>query len=1846
MKVKQLLRVGLLAGVGLSLGLAAVGGANDCGVVALRHLAPAFGVSLEVDAWFEGFTAPERGLSLRELQALGVRAGMDLQAIRLGTGQPVPTPSIMHWASGHYVAITGRDGSRLALFEPQFGGQTWIEEDRLQALGSGCYLVHEASCSSEDERLGTLQSESVLGRGYAQCSGYGLDYEQDEDCDNTDDPGNLPLDGDSPAGPGPIACPAPVTCPDWASDRCDTGGMATWRVSEPYIKLWVKDVPLYYTMSSGQRFPFELRWVDENGHRGTNVFSVGKGWECNWRSYIRVESDGSLFWPVPSGGVRHCLPRTNLVGATNVFAPIKPSNGETMTTTGAISSSFTGSAKVAYRSGGTATYTNRFAAGNITEIANYRILDEKGDRFGRKMEFHHEVIYNDDSSPIIRLTEVIDYDGRTNTLEYYTTTNKKHLLKHVTDPYGRQITLEYDSQDRLSVIRDMYGLKSTFDYADGTDRMTKMATPYGETGFTFSATGNIWEPSKRQYIVTLPSGAKELFMYRDDCGDLSTVVPESYADVPVNLLGDVFANDNMDRYNTFVWNASQFAAISDLNNMSTNDFLAARMRHWVRYGNTISRQLLFERSGSPDRTTQGHRRWFAYAHPADYPLVVPTEMAELLAEGGERGRSMTWNDWGMLTAMEAGWYQHTSSNSVYQSITYDAEGRNVLEVWGPDRDASNNLERLHAYGYSDNRMVTYTNALDEVTTWSYDGDYKHPATVTYPSGLVLNNVYNDSGVTEGFLSARYWYDNSTPVATNRYEWANGKVSQVVSPLGLTNLYYWDDLDRLTKVEFPVDSTSIEREYNNWWSGNFPGSTSTNYEYLHLTRQKDRLGNWSYLKYDAGQRVTEVKDGLGNSLIYQYCDCGTLESIRDRAGNYTDFAYDLAGRLTTVTHPGSIQQHLSWNSAGQLTNVSDANGSAAITYNPWGLRESVTNSLGTWWKVDYDHRFRPASVVLASGAQYTNTYDLLGRLLTRTEVNSGGVEKFGYTANLPWLTGYTNQMGTNVTLLSYDALGRLTTERQGGVASGTFTAVRTNSLSYTISSGYQVTLTDGKNQSTTWQLDPQGRPVWKQGPDSENMWTNDFNANGWLTKHWTREKGLVQYTHDAVGNVTNLNYPSSTDLSLAYDADGRLTSLIDAVGTTAFTWHGNGALASENGPWDDDTVTYGLDSAGMLDSLSLLQPNASPWEQSYSYDAGWRLETLTSPAGQFDYGYDGASRLLTSLDLPNGALITNVFDDLGRLSSTSLKNSSGSLLNQHAYLRDDAHRPTKQTFTEGNYLDYGYDALSQLTSATGKETGGSNRAHEQFSYGFDTAGNLSSRVNNGLTQTFSITNVLNQLDSVSRSGTMTVAGLTTPAATSVTVNSQSATLNDDASFAKSGLSLSDGDNTFTATATDALGRNASDSVTVNLPATVAFDYDDNGNLTDAGSLDYGYDDANQLTSIIESGEWKTEFVYDGLGRMRIRKEYDWNGSAWVQTEEHRYVYDRMLVIQERDGANVPQVSYTRGPDLSGSLQGAGGIGGLLARTDHGSGTHAFYHADGMGNVTALLDEDEQVVARYAYDPFGNLQGLSGPLAEANEYRYSSKLWHAASGLYAYGYRFYSPSLQRWVNRDPLGEGAGINLYGFVSNGPTLALDPWGLDEIDDWLELPELDGCTTASAGKEKDMAEGAATFNKCVDTTTTVLLEAATLPLGPPGKGKAVKGTCSTVKKKAPGFFRRIWTRLFGAADEAAECTAQTLKGADDALKRMLNAGQAPDKNGLTVAGRALQKHGDRAGSVFPKSTGNPAARNAQGQKVLGEILQSKNQTIRQNRMGGLDIFDAQTGRGVRFDINGNMLGFLDPRKP
>src|SRR5262249_48460893 len=133
------------------------------------------------------------------------------------------------------------------------------------------------------------------------------------------------------------------------------------------------------------------------------------------------------------------------------------------------------------------------------------------------------------------------------------------------------------------------------------------------------------------------------------------------------------------------------------------------------------------------------------------------------------------------------------------------------------------------------------------------------------------------------------------------------------------------------------------------------------------------------------------------------------------------------------------------------------------------------------------------------------------------------------------------------------------------------------------------------------------------------------------------------------------------------------------------------------------------------------------------------------------------------------------------------------------------------------------------------------------------------------------------------------------------------------------------NTFTIIATNAYGVSTTNTSLSVLPSSISLLWDANGNLTNDGLRTFVYDSENRLTNVYVPNAWSTEFVYDGLGRRRIIREYAWTGT-WTKTNETRFVFDGMLSIQERGSNNASLVTYARGPGLGGSL--AIGIGGLL------------------------------------------------------------------------------------------------------------------------------------------------------------------------------------------------------------------------------------------------------------------------------------------------------------------------------
>jgi len=1416
-------------------------------------------------------------------------------------------------------------------------------------------------------------------------------------------------------------------------------GMPVWHVSEPYESLWLIDEPLGYQPAIGPRLSFALAYNQRDTDSGVdrNIFSVGRKWAFSLLSYVAKDVNANTVVYLPEGGSITFTNSTDFLTNTRL--------------TGDTTNGFT----LFHPDGSKNVYS--FAVTNSSGGFLKAFMKEQWNAINQKTRFDYGS-YTPADFPVIRLLDVVDGDGRTNYI-YYATNNvySTNLIAQVVDGFSRTAYLAYDSQGRITNITDVAGLSSGIGYDSSDDWATNLVTPYGTTGFKIT---DFWDgvvaPNGRSVEITEPDGSKQLYLYTNSAPGVASSyatnqIPNTYP------YSNSFETNSLDVRNTFHWGPLQYSNLStnfllsgDLGQLQSGDYLKAHMKHWLlESSNTVSEVLSMERQPSPDGTTEGQKTWYDHAGKTNINYigaqVLPLVVANVLPDGTTAFVRSDRNSLGNPTANAS---TYSIGANVYLRTNFYGYATNEIDLLTVTNALGIRVSSNYFNGY--HQVLTNYNASNEMTFYSYNTN-QQLASITRPNGLVTTNIYFTSGTSTNWLDRTMDFSGSTYFRTNAFTYgANGLLYSHTDERGLTITNYWDNLQRLTGRLYP-DGTTTSNLYYRLDGQSYPNSSGgTNL--LDLTATRDRITNWTYFAYDVMRRTIYETNAVGTVTAYGYCQCGALESATSALGKpeqlVTYHAHDNQGRRTSTIYPDTSGMTVAYDSLGRVTNVVTGLSSVTNYYNNQGLVTTSSNAFGRVFSATYDVLDRATNTVDANAITITSTYDNLGRPLTRGYPD-GGQEKFVYTLNIAGVTSYTNQLGSNVVNYAYDALGRKTNEVNP--------AISTNSFAYD-AGGSLTNLTDGKGQITRWNYDQYGRATNKVDATSTEIFRYQYDAGNRLTNRWTAAKGSTTYKYDQIGNLTNVLYPVSSALTMNYDALSRLTNMLDAVGTTSYGY-ANQFLASEDGPWDNDTISYTYANR-LRSGLSLLQPNASSWTQSYGYDTANRLNTLSSHAGTFGYSYNvgqsvSPASLIGKLTLPNGAYITNTFDSVGRLLTTKLLNSSASVLNSHAYGYNLASQRTTLTNTAGNYVNYTYDLIGELKTATGKESGGSSRAHEQFGYAYDAAGNLNYRTNNALVQTFAANN-LNELSSVTRSGTLTVAGGSSGATTNVTVNGSAASRYNDNTFALAGFTVTNGNNTFTAIAQDAYGRKDTNSTSFNLPSTVSFLYDSNGNLTSDGTRGFDYDDENQVTRVTVTNSWKSEFTYDGKFRRRVRKEFSWQNGSWVATSEVHYIYDGNVVIQERTALNVPQVTYTRTASR------------LLARSDMTDVTpiHIYFHIDGNANVTAMVNSQQIVVAKYVYDPFGNVLSKTGPLAEANTYRFSSQEYHQNSGLLLYLRRAYDPNLQRWLNRDPIAESGGINLYGYVRNNPVNDTDPFGLTNQPgdfgwSWYSIP-VSGLTTAN----------------------------------------------------------------------------------------------------------------------------------------------------------------------------------------
>lgn len=1414
-------------------------------------------------------------------------------------------------------------------------------------------------------------------------------------------------------------------------------GLPVWHVSEPDINLWIRCPIVRYTASTGKAISLDLGYCQRSGWssswQATLTYSYSWYYNPDTKTWKAILNNDQVLNP-PLGGSFPYVPD----GSTSEYYTYS-----TMAQIGTLNWLVPGCGvgyQVSYPDGTIYSYTTNICTScakvDGAQCNQTLYIDWLQDPQGRRLHFNYT-----QNSGILQLQSITDYDGKS-TQFFYDLSNR---TSRIVDPYNRTNQFFYDTNGNLTNIVNPANMSIMFGY-DAAGVVTNLVTPHGTNSFAYTVNTNSGNVVSRSMLVAEPDGRTSLFLYRNQSSLLNDstnlpLLPFAYGtnEIPSTApLTNTFDNTWMDARNSFSWSplcysklSSGFLQSHNFGNLTTNDYRMAHLKHWLYRAPTssgiVANTLSMERLPTPDGILDGTKIWYDYAAKqaevgtnllgqtiTNYYSTgsgnTPSFTAMILSDGTTHFSYAEYNSIGLPT-LSIGTYS-VGGGIALRTNTFIYGGGNALdltEIHGPSGELlASNLFNL-------NHQITLSyNAVGDKQSFTYN-QLQQMDSMTTPTGLVITNVFNTSGSYSNFL---LWTGQQGGAGKwMQCTYSNGLVSSEFNERHLTNAFTWDVLQRPTSASGPN------------------GTMTFVYTNLSLMQTIDQMQHTNLFFHDpSGKEIYRV-DSLGRTNWSSYYAWGGLQAVTNALNQTTFWTYDnLARVIRTTGSDGSTSTNV-YDPSGKLIQTFDPSGNpVSFAYNNQGLVTAISNAYGVVAIGVFDSKNRIMTAVDANGNTNTFTYDLLNRI-TRHTLPDNTTEFLTYNAY--GLVRYTNALSQYV-LSGYDALGHLTAQ--------------TNANNYYVQfnydqSGNLTNLVDQKGQSTTWGYDVLSRVTNKVDAVGSNIFIYTYDACNRLTNRWSIAKGNAQYAYDSVGNLVGVLYSNSPGITYYYDSLNRVTNILDGVGSTVLQYTVFGNLLSEDGPWANDTVTYSYTPNHLLNKVAVQQPNGSPWSQSMSYDAANRLTNIVSAAGAFGYNYNLAGSLITALALPNGCYTTNFFDSSGRLKGTCLKNSANSVLESDAYSYDSIGQMTNHIRADGSYMNVGYDAVGQVATALAFEATGTSRPHETFGFTYDAAGNVNFLTNNALLRTFNL-NSLNQLTAITRSGTLTVAGTTSGRSTNVTVSgtgwasAASAALYADNTWARTNATLASGANSYSAFAQDSLGRSDTNTVAVTLPATISFNYDLNGNLTSDGVRGFDYDDDNLLVRVTITNVSKSEFTYDGLGRRRMRTEYAWENGSWLQTNQVRYVYGGNLVLQERGGDNLARVSFTHGLDISGSFDSAGGIGGLLARSDSLAGPHYYFRADGAGNITSLINTQQCFVARYLYSPFGKLISKSGPLSDANLYRFSSKEFHAASDLYYFGSRFYDANLQRWLNRDPIGETGGLNLYAFVGNNPLSGIDPWG------------------------------------------------------------------------------------------------------------------------------------------------------------------------------------------------------------
>ena len=656
-------------------------------------------------------------------------------------------------------------------------------------------------------------------------------------------------------------------------------------------------------------------------------------------------------------------------------------------------------------------------------------------------------------------------------------------------------------------------------------------------------------------------------------------------------------------------------------------------------------------------------------------ITVTRDGAGRVAKVASAGRSLTYayDASGLLTSVTA-----TGVGGATARTSYSYTGGRLTGVQAPGGvsvaytyDAAGRLATIRNTA-SPTPQVSVTYGADGRVVAQKDGN-GNQTTWSWDAATTTSSMTDARGGVWKDVYERGWLVRQvdpTGVVTE-YTWNDdGTLFRVAGTTGDQTLFDYDDAGHVTTRVDPAG---------------YADTTSYSAGQKEPTSSTDRLGRRTGFSYDSRRNLTKITPPVAaaaTSLAYA-ATTSDLQKRTDPAAGATTFGYDApTGDLTSTTAPNGDRTTFTVDAFGRLVATTPPAGNVAGASGQWSTR------------LTRDAAGRVVTVTGPTGVQARYTYDGFGRVATWTDAR-GGVTAYAYD-NAGHVTKVTHPDGA-ATTRTYD--------RSGNVATATDEAGRVTTYSY-----------DLANRVTGVSV---GGATWRFTYDSNGRRRTVVAPSGRTTT----------LSWDARSLLTKVDYSDTTpDVTFAYDAAGRRTSMKDGAGTTTYTYDALDRVTSiKRG---SDTWSYTWDAAGRLTSRTAPGQTAV----AYAYDTVGRLTKVTRGSTVLaSYLYDTKASTVTRVQA-NKVTTTQTFDRDGRLAKAVEKTAAGAVLASTAYVRDPAGNPTRITDASGRATTQVFDKRGRLTAvcyATTTCTG----ATDYVRYGYDKAGNLVTRTRPSGTTTF-------------------------------------------------------------------------------------------------------------------------------------------------------------------------------------------------------------------------------------------------------------------------------------------------------------------------------------------------------------------------------------------------------------------------------------------------------------------------------------------------------------------------------